>query len=301
MKLDFTVLWIDDQPKHIQSYQESLQLKIAPLGFQLEVVSARSIAEIADAVGSRDGHDGIDLVLVDYDLGNGGGGEVALEQVRKIFRYKEIIFYSATDVEKLRTLAYERSVDGVHFSTRFGLVQEAADVVRKLLGKVLDIDHMRGLVMAAASDIDDLVERSLVAVYGKLESSLRKEFVTDLHNQMTRKLQRWQQDLDQAMQIGDLESLLALKAMYSAADKLTSLRKRLELQAPSTDERNEKMKHYATNIVPRRNKLAHARLDRAGALPEGFTSEDMTALRLDYINHRKNFVEVAVLLDVNFD
>ncbi len=301
MKLDFTILWIDDQPKHIKSYRESLGLKIAPLGFEIEVLEARSIAEISDVVGDRPEHDGIDLVLVDYDLGNGSGGELALEEVRKLFRYKEIIFYSATDVEKLRKLAYERQVDSVHFSTRLGLVEEAAEIVRKLLAKVLDIDHMRGLVMSAASDIDDLVARSLAAVYSKLEVDEQKEFLEELQQQLAKKLSRWSDELSKACAASELTAMLELTALYSPADRLTSLRKRLEKQAPSAGDRNEMVKGYVTEIVPRRNKLAHVRLGRTGALPDGFTADDMAVLRCDYIKHRKNFLDIAVLLDVEFD
>lgn len=301
MKLDFTVLWIDDQPKHIKSYRESLELKIAPLGFQIEVLEARSIAEIAGLVGDMENHDGIDLVLVDYDLGSGSGGEIALEEVRKLFRYKEVIFYSATDVEKLRNLAYERQVDGVHFSTRLGLVEEAAEVVRKLLAKVLDIDHMRGLVMSAASDIDDLVERSLSAVYDKLGAEEKREFIQDLQIQLKRKLERWSEELDDALAKSELAALLGLNTVYSSSDRLTSLRKRLEKQAPSAADRNEMVKDYVVELVPKRNKLAHVRLGRSGGLPSGFSVKDMAALRCDYIKHRKNFLDIAVLLDVEFD
>lgn len=300
MKLDFTILWVDDQPRHIQSYREQLERKIAPLGFQVEVVHARSVAQITEVVGGHGENHEIDLVLVDYDLGTGSGGEVALEQVRRMFRYKEIIFYSATDVEKLRNLAYERRIDGAHFSTRLELVDETAEVVRKLLAKVLDIHHMRGLVMSAASDIDDLVERSLAAVYEKLADEDKKEFISELQDQLRGKLRKWEGELEKAFARNELSSILKIPAVYSAADRLTSLRKRLEKQAPSAADKNEMVKKYVVDIVPRRNKLAHVKLGKDGGLPDGLSADDMAVLRCDYINHRRNFFDIAVLLDVEF-
>lgn len=302
MRLDFRILWIDDQQRHVDSFAEGLKYKLRDLGFELEVIRVERIDDLEEAIEEHVHNDGIDLVLVDYDLGSNShaGGEDALTKVRKKFQYKEIIFYSATDVDNLRTIAYERKVDGVNFSTRLSLVDDATAVVNKLLNRVLDIDHMRGIVMAATSDIDALVEGSLLAVYSRLDEPKQLIFRNDIAAQLRKKLSDWQADLSNAEAKNSLEAIVKLRHLFSAADRLDRLLAELEAWTSDKSAHKDKALDYRNTIVPRRNKLAHTKV-QSGSTPSGpFSLDDMTGLRCSLIEHRQNFHDIAVLVDVRF-
>lgn len=309
MRLDFRVLWIDDQQKHIQSFSEGLRIKLKDLGFELFVIPLETIESVDQKMGEHVHHDGIDLVLVDYDLGlgKGDGGEQALTKVRKHFPYKEIVFYSATDTEKLRKIAYETKVDGVYFSTRLSLVSDTTQIIEKLLSKVLDIDHMRGVVMSATSDIDFLVEHSLLAVYKRLDIEQQSDFRKAIVAQLEGKLKDWGKDLDKAAGKDNIDAVLKLRHLFSAADKLNSLLVELDGWAADGSSYLQKVKAYRDDVVPRRNKLAHVMLKREsgrGATlvgAENWSLDDMTTLRCSLIDHRENFQNIAVLVDVQLD
>jgi DNA-binding NarL/FixJ family response regulator len=310
MRLDFTILWIDDQQKHVKSFSEGLKIRLRELGFDLYVLPVESLDKVDAAVGAHVQNDAVDLVLVDYDLGlgSGDGGEQALSKVRKQFPYKEVLFYSATDTEKLRKIAYDAKIDGIYFSTRFSLVNDAAHIINKLLNKVLDLDHMRGVVMSASSDIDYLVENSLAAVYGRLDSEKKSEFVKNLVEDIEKKLKNWNADLEKASRTGDLGPILKLKHLYSAFDRLGSLIDQLGSWETEHSTYLDKVKQYKEDIVPKRNKLAHLMLKRQqGQLPQlagvagSWNIEDMTKLRCDLIEHRENFQDIAVLVDVKLE
>src|SRR5690606_8532836 len=110
----------------------------------------------------------------------GSGGEEALTTVRDRFRYKDILFYSALDPRRLRKIAFDRGLDGIYFSTRISLADDAISIVDKTLHKVMDLDHMRGVVMAATSDIDLFVEKTVLRRYGVLDDDGRAQFKANI-------------------------------------------------------------------------------------------------------------------------
>ncbi|WP_292573153.1 response regulator [Mesorhizobium sp.] len=307
MRLDFKALWIDDQPKHVRSFREGIQRRLSGLGFELEVMEVSSLDKVDEAIGPHVHNDGVDLVLVDYDLGSGSGGEEALAKVRKQFPYKDLIFYSADDREKLRKIAYDGGLDGLYFSTRLSLVDDTVSVIQKMLHKVMDIDHMRGVVMSATSDIDFIVERSLLATYDRLDVKEKAEFRAEVVASIRSKLEKWAKELDKAEKKGSLEAIFKLRHLCSAADRLELLLESLSKWTSDGSTYLDKAKIYRDDVVPRRNKLAHVTLREVDGRrvldgPEGPVSEDdMTKLRKDLIEHRQNFTSIAVLIDVKLD
>lgn len=308
MRLDFTILWIDDQPQHIRSFEEGLRNSLDDLGFKLTVIPVASLDAVDATVSEHVHDDAIDLVLVDYDLtGKGTGGEEALLQVRKKLPFKDLIFYSGTDVQKLREIAFKVGADGIYFSSRPGLVGNATRAIQKLLSKVMDLDHMRGVVMSASSDIDFVVELSLLKLHDTLEAAEKATLHAEIVAELREKLKNWNEDLEKAASKGDFASLMKKKHIFTASDRLSSLMKRLASWDAEHDETRSKVDRYINGVVQQRNKLAHAMLKRQGGklrmvgMEQNWTAEEMTALRRELINHRDNFMRIAVLLDVHLD
>lgn len=306
MRLDLRALWIDDQPRHVASFREGIQRKLDPLGFALDVVQARSLDEVNQAAGSHVHDDNIDLVLVDHDLGVAGRGEEALARVRQRFPFKDVIFYSADDRQKLRRIAFEAELDGIYFSTRLSLVDDTFNLIETLLRKVMDIDHMRGVVMGATSDIDFLIERSLLAAYGRLAEEERASFRDSLLGSLRDKLDRWHAELQRAATTEKVEALLALHHICTAADRLGLLFDVLSQWDTGGSGHLEKVRQYRDEVVPRRNKLAHLRLRMEGDRAEvvgapDVKTEAMEILRCELLDHRSHFLDIAVLVDAPLD
>ncbi|MDR6397272.1 hypothetical protein [Herbaspirillum seropedicae] len=309
MRLDFKILWIDDQPKHVASFEEGLKRKLRDIGFRLVTTSIASLDQINKEIADHVHNDLIDLVLVDFDLGSGSGGEDALQTIRRHFPFKDIVFYSATDTAKLRQLAYEKKVDGIHFSTRLTLTTDAFAVINNMLRKVLDLDHMRGIVMSATSDIDFMVEESLSVIYSKLGAEQQQKFLQTIQNQLREKLKKYEGELEKAASKNTLQAALKLKHLFSAADRLDCLITHLSegWTAETESMYLDQGKKYREDVVPRRNKLAHVMLrevDGKLVLKGGgeiMSQEDMTRLRCELMEHRDNFSTIAVLLDVPLD
>jgi hypothetical protein len=304
VRLDFRVLWIDDQPRHVKSFVEGLQLKLNPLGFNLVVSTVESVTDVDSAIGHDIHDDAIDLVLVDYELGASGTGDAALTKIRAKFPHKDILFYSAGESQKLRQIAYEAGLDGIYFATRLTLVNDTFGLIESILSKVMDIDHMRGVVMSATSDIDFLVEESVLAVYARLEGERKQKFVDSVVAECKKKLGEWGKALGKAEQTGTLEAVFKLHYVCTAAVRLKLLLSSLSAWEETESTHLNMARAYRDDVVPRRNRLAHTRLqDLGGRLvlvgeSGPITAEEMRQLRCDLIEHRVNFQDIAVLIDV---
>ena len=149
MNLEFKLLIIDDNPDGVVQATRVLDDYLKESGFSLD----RNNIENPDVhlQGQQDVARGIkyDLAMVDYNLGNEEytGADMA-QKLRKEMPYTDMIFYSARpEIDLLKELA-DRRVAGVFVATRDELDDALKGVADTIIGKAIDITHMRGIAMA---------------------------------------------------------------------------------------------------------------------------------------------------------
>src|SRR5260370_38368633 len=116
MRLDFNVLWVEDQPDLVESTARSIARQMAEEGFQFSPIPCQSIGEVENLIADDVFTDEIDLILVDWELGAAthGDGAIAIIRNEDRFRYKDIIFYSALKpAGELRELASANGLEGI--------------------------------------------------------------------------------------------------------------------------------------------------------------------------------------------
>ena len=153
MRLDYKILWFEDQPSNIAPSVANIKNELEALGFipniDLRVVDGRR-DPLEDLPPQRD----VDLVLMDYMLGGGYDGASLSKRVRQVFKYTDIVFYSSEAQSRLRKHIFDQGLDGVHCCHRENLSDDTLSFVHTQMRKVLDLNHMRGIVMATTSDLD---------------------------------------------------------------------------------------------------------------------------------------------------
>ena len=82
MRLDFNVLWIENQQDSVQSQKKRLEHVIRQEGFRLRVAFASSVEDALKYLAEDIYTDHVDLILMDYDLGPGMKGNEGLVEVR---------------------------------------------------------------------------------------------------------------------------------------------------------------------------------------------------------------------------
>lgn len=177
MRLDFNVLWVEDNQDAVQAQREKIETQIRKDGFRLRVQFADSVEQAKSYLSDDIYGDHIDLILMDYDLGAGMKGDEGLSEVREIFPYKDIIFYSGMSPADLLKKANTKDVQGLFTSHRDALPDIVEGVFENLVRKVLDIDHSRGIVMGATSDIDQVVSEALIKLFDSSDEDQQKEAI----------------------------------------------------------------------------------------------------------------------------
>ena len=255
MRLDFNVLWVEDHQDNVQSQRERVQMLIRKEGFRLQVKFASSIHEAVDLLSNDIYGDHVDLVLMDYDLGIGGRGDDGLVEVRHIFPYKDIIFYSSQAPDLLDMVA-NKKMQGIYCSGRDDLPDSVIGAFEALVKKVLDIDHSRGIVMGATSDIDHYVSDCLATVYEKSNEENRAATFRILEKHLKEKKKCFDKELTIIQTIQHISELFDMHHIYTSNDRLRLLRNALSINNIHKD-KAELMQRYMKNTVPRRNLLVH--------------------------------------------
>jgi len=299
MRLDFNVLWVEDQIDAVHAQQEKLKLLIKKEGFRLQVKFASSVEEASGYLSDDIYGDHIDLILMDYNLGTGSNGGEGLVQVRRLMPYKEIIFYSA-EANNLREILRTANVEGVYLSTREELPDKADGVFEALIKKVLDIDHSRGIVMGTTSDIDHFVNECLIAVCDSNEDN-KTSALAIVKDRMKVIRKRSDENIAEVEALTQISDILDKHFVYTSIDRLNLLRKIFKANSTYPD-KCQAMKTYASTYS-KRNDLAHVRVKIEGFSRKLFdrngqelTSDEMRRLRLELLEYQELFEELVDLV-----
>jgi hypothetical protein len=298
MRLDFNVLWVDDQPQLVAPQISAIRLGMRDEGFEFRPTQCQSIDETNQFLAGNVFNDEIDLVLVDWTLGGGVQGQDVISAIRQRIRYKDVVFYSGNnDVDELRRLAFDAGLEGVYCATRPVLVDEVLGVFESLIKKVLDLDHTRGIVMGATSDIDQLVLESINTVHAKLGEPAQASMVAGALEIIETRMKEHAEAFVKLKDNSTFAALLEAHMLFTANDRLRMLSRALQLESlkPHAGLRIHVTK-YMDEVVPKRNRLGHRILSPEGrptgiALGAGevISAEEMRELRKLILNLRGEF------------
>ena len=297
MRLDFNILWVDDQPERVAAQRERIEMLMRKHGFKLQTEIATSIKEAAKYIGDDIYGDHIDLILMDYDFGDEPDGEAGLIMVRDTFPYKDIVFYSA-QVKELTEIVAREKISGVFCCDRAGLIETVIHVFEVLVKKVLDIDHSRGIVMGATSEIDEFVNESLIRVFEKADKETVDTAFDITGDQLNKIKEQFNKDWTRISKAKKISKILKIHNVYSSAHRLRLFMGILKRRGTHGKEQQD-MLDYAKNIIPKRNDLAHVTVKRDGFSRKIFdrsgkklTTEDMQVLRSALLKHHELFEDV---------
>jgi len=262
MRLDFNVLWVEDQPNAVESTARSIAREMAEEGFQFNPIQCRSLDEVKERIAADVFTDEIDLILVDWDLGTETHGEDAITLIRneQRFRYKDIVFYSALKpAGELRELAFANDLEGIFCAaSREDLVVEVIGVFESLIKKVLDLNHTRGIVMGATSDIDHLVNECLIAMHDKLDEPGKVTMLKEILDRIGERTKHFTKRAGKLKGSATLVSLFDEHEIFTANDRLRILSRMLTVEKFKVyGETRASIVAYLKEVVPGRTSLAH--------------------------------------------
>jgi DNA-binding NarL/FixJ family response regulator len=278
MNLTYRILWIEDDKEYLDSFDtDELMDYIGEQGFDLELEYRTTPEQIREKVdGTR-----YDLLIIDYNLADGDGqnsdvhGSDVIRQIRAQKCLTEVIFYSQNGPATLRQAAVENELEGIFYSGKKSeqLLRKVQDVFNLTIRKVVDVENMRGIVMAGVADLDHLITDVIRAVHGSLEEGKQVDLCKRLLEKMrpmVKGLKALVKEQDH-VHFGEVEKLIDTIVRLDPADFETLVKarsfdshKRVEM-AISLCNDHEHLKEHKNGIssikdlLKWRNALAHQR------------------------------------------
>ena len=197
--------------------------------------------------------DDFDLIVVDYNIGEDGKhGDDFIEEVRRHNVYAEIVFYTGFGMTELWDGVKEKHLDGVFLSNAKDIIQKVVQVFRQSVKKIVDLENMRGIVMAQVGDMDIITKNLLKTGLDQIENeqlkTVYKSFIKREENFIKKK----------GGEIQQFSKNRSIKEMLDLCDSsypTWSLAKELIRQHP--DLRDFDISKYNEQIIKPRNALAH--------------------------------------------
>ncbi len=170
MDLTYEILWIDDRKDAVKGHKEQTEEYLEELGFIPQINLVNPIEEKEIHLTS----DKWNLIIIDYKLTNNRTGTDLIDKIRRNEQYTEIIFYSS-EQDKVENEIKNLALEGVYWAGRdHNLMDKIKSIIDVTLKKVMDVNTMRGLVMAEVADLDFQMESIIKSYDSKIPSDKKK-------------------------------------------------------------------------------------------------------------------------------
>ncbi len=181
MKINYEILWFEDQPDKLEPDLEAIHAYLWNSGFTMNVdmrksLTSEGIDEIVDKVSKYNKYD---MIIFDYDLGNSPKGS----EIARRFRaevYTDMIFYSGKEPEGLRQILFDKKVDGVFIVDRRDLADQIEPILEDHIKKACDVNGIRGIVMDETSRFDRILREKCQKVLARANSEKLEHVRTDV-------------------------------------------------------------------------------------------------------------------------
>lgn len=260
MRLEYSVLAIDDQPDSAETFATAVSDYLATEGFDL---IWKTCATQADLVAHLDtlGRSRPDIVVVDNKLGESFGGDDGSHwagRVRKMFPYTDIVFYGQDAAGELRRKIAAAAVDGVYCSYRPDLVEHLRDLIAVHVRRWTDAPAMRGLAVGIAAELDDILRAACIEVASHHEKNVRDIVYTKVAKDAKDRSEKRPKVIDGYIQADDYRQLFHEHQEFGALELAKTIRRLAEaIEGQAVEDAKDFFERYKQDVVQPRNVLAH--------------------------------------------
>jgi len=257
MTLEFKILWFDDQPD--DEVVEFLKSKLKRKGFKLVVKFVTSVPNIKSLIIDLRSQLKPDLVMLDWNMKDGVMGDEVAKIVRRAFQHTDMIFHSAASPTDLRRAIFKQDIDGVYCINRKELMEETWEIIYSLLQKALDVNHMRGIVMATVGGFDYKINGCISAWYSILDPDGQSDLFNAVIRRMDKSLKDGTKKVANIDPNCDFSDLLTLRE-FTTDHRRRTLQSILDKHSKDRSEESHLgiFTKFKKKVIDPRNDLAHA-------------------------------------------
>ncbi len=284
MKITYSILWFDDDPEWFASLDlDPIKEAIQGWGFRPDI----QFVSDAKTFMAKQPFDDIDLIVVDYNLGGSQEhGEAFIRQIRDHDILTEVIFYSAAGATDLWDAVRVRELEGVYVTNRQGVSSKVEKVGYQSLRKVLDLNMMRGIVMAEVGDLDLVLDEIVISGLCALEPAQANAIFMRFGEKCMEQATRRCKDVEQFLDSPTAEEMAQMSDSNKRWESLRRIMKRHPKLA------GEKAGDFPREVLFPRNCLAHGtpRMDGASCV-FSFAGKEYSYDQPESIRLRKRILE----------
>ena len=279
MRTNFNILWVEDQPGNVNAQLNGIKSRLNNEGFRLREVFANNAEEAHGYISNDLYADNVDLILMDYNLGEDSStGDEVIRRLRETLKYKEVIFYSARDVESLTDALQAHHLEGVFCCHRSELPDTVVEIFNVLVKKTMDLNHSRGLILGMVCEIEELIK---TAISEKFKSSgEHKTKIIDRINEEKERNMKRAEDIMKNLQLDDVESFEDIEKIRDSRSILTShLMAGVLLKVVDKDtDAYRSIDTFMKRSIPIRNDFAHLSTEDKEAFVSVFKDRNGTEI-----------------------
>ncbi len=195
MKINYEILWFEDQPRALEHDLESIGLYLESSGYTINVdmksvITGAEVDRIAERIARYNKYD---MIVCDYDMGNSPDGSNIARKLRAEV-YTDMVFYSGKAPDDLRKILFENRVDGVFVVDRAKLADEFEMILEDHIKKACDVNGIRGIVMDETSRFDRILREKCAKVLSDAKpdrlEAVRKDLVKRITNSAQSRLKK---------------------------------------------------------------------------------------------------------------
>ena len=299
MRLQFRVLWFENQPQDVRTQIEEIEDYVREVGFIPQIEMQVDASNLEEYARQQQLYDEVDLVVVDYDLGKPDeNGDHVAQMVRRGFGFTDIIFYSGHKTVDLRNLVKDRGIDGVYCMERSQLFERLALHIDQVVRRLSRLEAMRGLAMGTVGKIDDELRLLIAAEHGSCSAENQSRIVATLDD-LVAKGARVQ--ADGYAKCEDLAARLESRAVTSF--HLQKLALAITKGEAACADKRKVLGKYDGEVLQRRNTLGHATETKGengwevtSAGKPAITTADFPKLRQSLAHHLTNILSLRPIL-----
>jgi hypothetical protein len=266
-----------------------LRAYVEDLGFKFENPKIESDNSNIDNINYKD----YDLILMDYKFSGGENGAVLINKIRSHNFFSEIVFYSSSEISDLRKAVLENSLDGVYCVGRSAsaFLPTVQDVIKATVKKILDVNTMRGIVMAETSDIDEKMIKIISSYIETLKEDDKNQFLARRRGKLLSSIDEKRKKIEDNTRFYN-------EWIFDSSHKWRTV---LEIVKKIFPEKRELTLLYNDEVIIKRDKLAHVKIientDGEKQLAnEDFIFNDITCKEIlnNLKKHEKNVDEILL-------
>jgi DNA-binding response OmpR family regulator len=299
MRLEFRVLWFENQPDDVRTQREEIEEHLREVGFVPEITMEPDAGNLEALSRQQKLFDDFDLVVVDYDLGSPGqDGDHVAREVRRSFGFTDIIFYSGRATVDLRQLVHDSQIDGVYCLERPRLAEKLGIHIDQLVRRLSRLEAMRGLAMGVVGRCDDEFRALLAGIYKGAEPALQKSMVEQLDSFVNGSAGLIAKKYSQCQSFSDRLESRAVTSFHLQKLALALLKGKEPFKL-----HRKVLSRYSEEVLTPRNILGHANEIRGASGWEvtskgsmSITTTGFPKLRQSMASHRENICALGELL-----